>query len=177
MGQRGPQPEPTALKLVKGNSGHRPIRALLDEFMPEVEIPDAAPWMWAEAKLEWDRITPELEKYGLVSKLDRGSLIQLCQEWAKYCWAEQKIIEKNKADPLGEAGMISTSPSGYRMPSAEVQQSRSSLEIYGKLCAQFGLTPSGRTRVTPSDNQAFLPGMEPGADKPKLAGLGKFAAT
>jgi len=134
--------------------------------------------LWAEAKIEWDRITPELESYGLVSQLDRGLLSMLCQEWARYVWAEEKIATLNKADPQGEAGLIATAPtSGYRMPSVYAQISRRALETYEKLCAHFGLSPSGRTRVTPSDNQPFLPGMEPGADKPKPAGLGKFAPT
>lgn len=175
MGQRGPLPEPATLKLIKGNPGHRRIGTLLDEFKPEVEIPEAPAFLWTEAKLEWDRITPELESYGLVSKLDRGLLAMLCQEWARYCWAEEKIATLNKADPQGEAGLIATAPtSGYRMPSVYAQISRRALETYEKLCTHFGLSPSGRTRVTPSDNQAFLPGMEPGADKPKPAGLAKF---
>jgi len=128
-----------------------------------VAIPDAPQFLWAEAKLEWDRVAPELEKYGLVSELDRGLLAMLCQEWARYCWAEEKVTAKNKDDPLGEAGLIDTAPSGYRMPSVYAQISRRSMETYEKLCTHFGLSPSSRSRVTVSDNQPWLPGMEPGA--------------
>jgi P27 family predicted phage terminase small subunit len=178
MGERGPKPQPANVHMLRGNPSKKPLSALLGEFKPEVEIPDAPAFLWPGAKEEWDRITPELEYYGLVSQLDRGLLAMLCQEWARYVWAEEKIATLNKADPQGEAGLIATAPtSGYRMPSVHAQISRRALETYEKLCAHFGLSPSGRTRVTPSDNQAFLPGMEPGADKPKPAGLGKFAAT
>src|SRR5882672_5648630 len=180
MGERGPKPQPGNLHLLKGNPSKKPLSALLGEFKPEVEIPDAPAFLWTEAKVEWDRITPELESYGLVSKLDRGLLAMLCQEWARYVWAEEKITATNKADPAGEAGLIATAPtSGYRMPSVYAQISRRALETYEKLCAHFGLSPSGRTRVTPSDNQPFLPGMDPAGNKEanKPAGLGKFAAT
>ena len=177
MGERGPKPLPANVHALKGNPSKKSLSALLGEFKPEVEIPDAPEFLWAEAKLEWDRITPELEHYGLVSLLDRGRLAQLCQEWARYEWAEKKIAAKNKEDPLGEAGLIDKAPSGYRMPSVYAQISRRALETYGNLCAEFGLTPSGRTRVTPSDNQPFLPGMGPGEKEAPVAGLAKFAAT
>jgi len=178
MGERGPKPLPANVHRLRGNPSRKPLSALLDEFMPEVEIPDCPAFLWEEAKSEWNRLTPELEFYGLVSLLDRSLLAMLCQEWARYCWAEEKIFALNKADPNGEAGLIATAPtSGYRMPSVYAQISRRALETHEKLCAHFGLSPSGRTRVTPSDNQIPLPGMEPGADKSKAAGLGKFAAT
>jgi len=177
MGERGPKPLPANVHALKGNPSKKPLSQLLGEFKPEVEIPDAPAFLWPGAKAEWDRIAPELEYYGLVSKLDRGLLAMLCQEWARYVWAEEKITALNKADPEGEAGLIATAPtSGYRMPSVYAQISRRALETYEKLCAQFGLSPSGRSRVTPSDNQPFLPGMEPGKNKEAPpAGLAKFA--
>lgn len=178
MGQRGPKPLPANVHLLKGNPSKKPLAALLGEFKPEVEIPDCPEFLWTEAKKEWERLTPELEAYGLVSLLDRGVLAMLCQEWARYVWAEEKITAANKADPNGEAGLIATAPtSGYRMPSVYALISRRSLENYSKLCAHFGLSPSSRTRVTPSDNQPLLPGLEFGTDKEKPAGLGKFAPT
>src|SRR5580765_2563541 len=104
MGQRGPTPAPANVHVLKGNPSKKPLSALFGEFRPEVEIPDAPTFLWPAAKAEWDRITPELESYGLVSQLDRGLLAMLCQEWARYVWAEEKIAALNKDDPNGEAG-------------------------------------------------------------------------
>src|SRR5690242_3645519 len=99
MGLRGPKPLPGNVHQLKGNPSKLPLAALLGEFKPEVEIPDAPAFLWPEAKKEWDRVTPELERYGLVSELDRGLLSMLCQEWARYVWAEEKISAGNKSDP------------------------------------------------------------------------------
>lgn len=75
MGQRGPKPLPANVHQLRGNASKKPIGAILDEFRPEVEIPDFPSWIWPEAKKEWKRVSYELERYGLVSKLDRAALV------------------------------------------------------------------------------------------------------
>lgn len=45
---------------------------------------------------EWKRISVELEKYGLISKLDRAALVLYCQAWAKMVWAEQQLSRAMK---------------------------------------------------------------------------------
>lgn len=180
MGERGPKPQPANVHLLKGNPSKKPLAQLLGEFKPGVEVPDCPSFLWEEAKREWDRCAVELEKYGLVSELDRGLLAMMCQEWARYVWAENRIAEKNKADPNGEAGLIDTAPSGYRMPSVYAQISRRSLETYEKLCAHFGMSPSSRSRVTVSDNQPWLQGFGPKhaqdeAESKPPSGLAAFA--
>lgn len=161
MGARGPKPLPANVHLLRGNASKRPLGTLLSEFRPDVELPDCPSVLWPEAKREWKRLAPELLRYGLVSKLDRGVLAMCCQEWARWQWAERKIKEANKDDPAGERGLIEVAPSGYRMQSVYLQISVKAQERYEKLKANFGLSPADRTRVTPSDAQIPLPGMEP----------------
>lgn len=178
MGERGPKPLPATLHLLKGNPSKKPIAALLGELKPEIEIPDCPEFLWEEARAEWSRLGVELFKYGLVSQLDRGLMAWGCQEWARWSWAEKKISEANKADPSGEAGLIDKAPSGYRMPSVYLQISRRSMENYETVCKHFGMSPGTRSRVIMSDNQPWLPGMNPvpaGDGEQKPGGLARFA--
>lgn len=157
MGSRGPKPLSATVHLLRGNPGKRAIGELLDEFRPDVEIPDCPSVLWPEAKREWKRLVVELERYRLISKLDRGTLAICCQEWARWQWAERKIREANKSDPSGEAGLIEKSPSGYRMQSVYLQISVKAQERYDRLKSCFGLSPADRRRVTPGDQQMPLP--------------------
>lgn len=157
MGARGPKPLPANVHLLRGNASKKSLGALIDEFRPDVEIPNCPAVLWPEAKKEWRRLAAELQRYGLISKLDRGTLAMCCQEWARWQWAEAKIAEANKADPKGEAGMIEVAQSGYRMHSVYLQISVKAEERYEKLKSCFGLSPADRTRVTPSDPQLSLP--------------------
>lgn len=163
MGARGPKPLPANVHMLRGNPSKKPFGALVDEFRPEVEIPQCPAVLWPEAKKEWRRITAELKRYGLVSKLDRGALAMLCQDWAQWHWAEARIAEANKADPKGEAGMIEVAQSGYRLQSVYLQISVRARDNYMKAKSCFGLSPSDRTRVTPSDPQLPLPFGDTGA--------------
>ena len=156
MGTRGPKALPANVHILRGNPSKRPHGALIGEFRPEVEIPNCPAVLWPDAKREWHRLAALLKQYGLISKLDRGALAMCCQEWAKWQWAESKIAEANKADPKGEAGMIEVAQSGFRMQSVYLQIAAKSSERYEKLKSCFGLSPSDRTRVTPSDPQLRL---------------------
>lgn len=194
MGQRGPQPRPGNVHLLHNNPSKKPIAQLLGEFKPEVEIPDSPTWMWPEAKKEWKRLAPELHKYGLVSKLDRGELVRCCMAWAKYVWAEKMLTrdmklaaskreafetaeeEKRAAAELkgevyqgaawiGGDGFMVPTPNGSFTYSAYWVAGRHAGAEYDKLCASFGLSPSSRSRVQTSDQYPWLPGMEPGGEK------------
>lgn len=156
MGTRGPKALPANVHMLRGNPSKKSYASLIDEFRPEVEIPQCPAILWPEAKKEWRRISAELKRYGLVSKLDRGVLAMLCQDWAQWHWAEMKIAEANKADPKGEAGMIEVAQSGYRMQSVYLQIAVRAKDSYMKAKTCFGLSPADRARVTTSDPQLPL---------------------
>jgi phage terminase small subunit len=65
--------------------------------------------------------------------------------------------------------MVEVALSGYRQQSVYLIIARKAEEMYLKLSAEFGMSPAARTRVTPSDPQQTLPGIEA---KPTL---GSFA--
>lgn len=166
MGARGPKPLPANVHLLRGNASKKPLGALLDEFRPEVEIPETAPWLWPEAKREWKRITPELMRYGLVSHLDRAALVMYCQAWAEYVWLKRKVSEAMKAADEGRAAAaaegkewygddgfkITSASGGYSYSPYGAAAKRAADEV-GKYLQAFGLSPSSRGRVTTSNNR------------------------
>ncbi len=178
MGARGPQPLPSNVHLLRGNPSKKPLGDLFDEFRPEVEIPDCPSWVWPEAKKEWKRITAELEKYGLVSKLDRAALVLYCQAWGKLVWAERMLSRAMKtaeagrleAEAKGEVwtkgdGIMVPSPNGSLVYSHYWVVARRSGEDVSRFLQGFGLSPASRSRVSTSDNrQGALP-LEAGADE------------
>lgn len=167
MGARGPQPLPSNVHLLRGNPSKKSAAELLDDFNPEVEIPSAPKWIWPEARKEWRRIGAELQRYGLISKLDRAALVLYCQAWARLAWAEtmlsraMAIAEEKRAAAEaageewkgGDGIMVPSSPSGSLIYSHHwVVQRRAAQEVHWYL-QSFGLSPSSRGRVRTSDNR------------------------
>lgn len=166
MGHRGPKPLPANVHMLRGNASKKPLGAILDEFRPEVEIPDFPSWIWPEAKKEWKRIATELERYGLISKLDRAALVLYCQAWAKMVWAERALTRAMKLaeDARAEAeskGLEYMGGDGLMVKTANGNFTYSHHWVVGKHAASevkryldlFGLSPSARSRVTVSDNR------------------------
>lgn len=180
MGQRGPRPLPANVHRLRDNASHKPLAQLLDDTLrPDVEIPDRPAHLKGEAADEWDRIAPHLEALGLVSQLDRAMLTAYCDAWGEYVWACREIERANaavraegiKRDNTGQRGRIGTTPSGYQQISVLVQIKNRALEQVHKFAAEFGMSPAARTRVTRSDPQLTLPGVEP---KPQEGGWAAF---
>lgn len=157
---------PSKVHFLNGNASKRPMAALLGEFQPDAELPDCPKHLRDEARKEYRRLGDELERYGLVSKIDRGTLAMLATQWARYVWAEAKIHEANEADPKGERGLVDRTPNDYRVMSVYLQISNAAIAQYLKLAGEFGLSPASRSRVKAVDNgQLRLPGMEDDGDE------------
>lgn len=180
-GSRGPMAKPTALRLLEGNAGKRPLD-LSAGVNPTIAIPDAPRHLGREARKEWKRITPLLEELGLISGLDRSALAMYCQAAGRL--AELETAFGRKVDALVDGGMNyfdavheashSTTPSGYQQQSVIVQLITRHREQLHRYLQHFGLSPAARGRVQPSNNiQLGLPGVE---EKPAApSGFAKFS--
>jgi P27 family predicted phage terminase small subunit len=163
MGARGPKPLPANVHMLRGNPSKKSLADLVDELQPEVEIPGCPPHLLPEARKEWKRITPELERYGLVSKLDRSALALYCQAWARWVWAErqlqraQRLAEEKMAEAeaagkeyTGGDGLTVPTPNGHMSYSPHWVIANKAMEQVHKYQASFGLDPASRGRVNPS---------------------------
>ena len=136
MAQRGRKPKPTAVKVLEGNPGKRPLNGL--EPRPEKRAPECPEWLTEEAKKEWERLAGNLENLGTLTELDRAAFAGYCQAYARWKEAEE-FIEKH--------GTIVKTPSGYWQQVPHVSIAQSNLKIMLKFCSEFGLTPSSRSRI------------------------------
>lgn len=129
--------KPTVLKVIEGNPGKRPLNYY--EPLPRPIIPSCPKWILPEAKAEWKRVVPELNRLGLLTCVDRAALIGYCQSWARYVEAE-KFLKDNATTFETDKGYI------QQVPQVGIAQK------YLKLCytfmTEFGLTPSARGRMS-----------------------------
>lgn len=171
MGQRGPKPLPANVHLLRGNPGKKALASLLDDVVrPDVAVPPCPQHLEPEARAEWKRIAPHLRRLGLISQIDRAALTGYCVAWGRHVWAERRIKELSEGDATRDKGYIGVTPSGYQQISVHTQMSNRALELMAKFLAEFGMSPAARSRVTASDPQLGLPGL----DKPAEGGWGAF---
>ena len=163
MGARGPKPLPANVHLLRGNPSKLSSADLIDTLQPEVEIPNCPRHLLPEARKEWRRITPELERYGLISKLDRAALALYCQAYARWVWAEEqlqrsvKLMQDKEAATIGRGetwaggdGYTVPTPNGHMTYSPHWVIANKAMEQVNRYMSSFGLDPASRGRVNPS---------------------------
>lgn len=168
MSARGPKPLPTNVHMLRGNPSKKSFADLLETLQPEVEVPGCPRHLLPEARKEWKRITPELERYGLISKLDRGALSLYCQAWARWVWAEEQLqravklaqsrqeaADANGTTYTGGDGYTVETPNGHMTYSPHWVIANKAMEQVNKYMASFGLDPASRGRVNPSQHRQY----------------------
>lgn len=150
---------------------------------PRIEVPDAPKHLGKSGAKEWKRITPILEELGLISGLDRAALSLYCQAYGRLDELETAFNAhlKQRTDagmPYADAVFDishSVTPSGYAQQSVLTQLIKSNREQVNRYLMHFGLSPSARGRVQPSNFvQPTLPGVE---EKPQAPNGFKLFAT
>lgn len=133
----GPAPKPTILKLRAGNPGHQKLNRR--EPKPRPVAPKCPAWLDLDAKREWRRIAPELDRIGLLSCVDMAALAGYCQAWSRWKQCERVLTDQ---------GLTFETGNGYVVPRPEIAASKTYLGFVKSFCAEFGLTPSSRGRMT-----------------------------
>ena len=137
MGRRGPTPKPAHIKALEGNPGKRPLKC--NNAKPRSLAPDCPDWLSAEAKAEWKRLAPELERLGLLTVLDRAAFSCYCQSFAHWVQAQRVLREQ---------GTMYVTGSGRVRERPEVAIAESSLKLMRAFAVEFGLTPNSRSRFS-----------------------------
>ena len=132
----GPAPKPTALKRLEGNPGHRK----LNEKEPNAKsgIPVCPSWLPPEAKNEWKRLAKKLYQIGILTVNDRATFAAYCVSYAKW---------KEANEHLEREGSVVLTKNGFEQPSAWVGIANTSQKLMMQAAAEFGLTPSVRSRL------------------------------
>jgi len=86
-----PRPEPTALKIAKGNPGKRALNH--NEPKPPTGEPKMPKGLSLSARREWKEIVAELMKLGVLTVVDGKALAAYCECFALWEQARKEIKE------------------------------------------------------------------------------------
>lgn len=132
----GRRPIPTALKVLRGNPGKRPLNAA--EPRPRASAPACPRELNAVARKEWRRIVREFSALGVLTQLDRAALAMYCNAWAQWLDAVAK---------LAKVGYLIPSPSGYPIQNPYVAIKAQAEKVMAKMAVECGMTPAARSKV------------------------------
>ena len=154
----GRRPEPTALKLLKGNPGHRPLPQA--EPRPREVVPPMPGWMEMEGQREWERIVPELARIpGLLTVVDMSVLAGYCQSYARWQQYEKTIT---LAGPIYSTTFIRPDGGEEKVLKANpaVMMAAKEKESMRRFAIELGFSPSARGRIhvppVPADDNEGL---------------------
>jgi len=133
---RGRKPKPSALKELEGNPGKRAVND--QEPKPDVAIPECPTHLNGAARTEWKRITKELHALKLIAKIDRAALAICCTAWADYVKACNILRVQGEVIISDQGGL-------YQNPWVAIK--KRSMDQVMKFYAEFGMSPSSRTRL------------------------------
>lgn len=136
MSRIGRPPKPVELRVLEGNPGKRPI----------IEPPKAPPnrptcpaWLTGEARAEWRRVVPILDRLGLLTEADRTTLAAYCEAVSVFRAATEEVAAHGVLVKGRRRGDL------IKNPALQVQRDASKLiALYS---SSFGLSPSDRVRL------------------------------
>lgn len=170
---RGPKPQPTALKLIRGNPGKRPLPK--NEAMPDLvlRLPEPPSFLSAHGRDEWRRMGARLLALGLLTVIDTSSFAAYCAMWGHYAQAEDDLAALAIRDPSthgkvirGPDGKMHRNPLWTVLLQAHITATRMALE--------FGMTPSARTRLGVVVSPSSLAAPAPPSNGPQTTGTDRF---
>lgn len=140
MGERGPIPAPDNVRAIRGMKPHRDHQT--GERTRRVVLPPVAPAPPKKfsrlAAAEWRRVVPELERAGVLNKIDRGVLVAYCTAWAHMTEAEELLNAEGILTSGRDGGKV-RHPAWLVYKEAAAKMIAAARECY--------LTPTSRLRI------------------------------
>lgn len=149
MGKRGPQPKPTNVRLLHGDRKDRVNEAEPQPSVVDVVAPD---WLSEAARAVWDRLSPDLQRKGVLTGWDVEAFAAWCdavvrrREASRRIETEGAVVEMPVFNKNGEqtGHRVGRNPWSLELKDADAQVQR-----WG---ARFGLTPSERAQLSVGDD-------------------------
>lgn len=134
-----PKKKPAKLKLVEGRGDGRDSGGRMVPKVPGfVRLPPEPPeFLEGEARDEWERVLPELQRLQLTKTIEAASLAAYCLAWQRFSDA-QRIIN--------DEGLLHENSQGrVRHPAVAIVEAASKeLRAWAN---EFGLTPAAESNV------------------------------
>ena len=144
MSTRGRKPKPTRLKLLTGNPGKRALneREPQPALLPSLPAPPKQ--LSRDARKVWIQVGGILLALRVLSELDLSALAAYATVCGRWMQAERYIARKGI--------MVCPAPgSKFRILNPMLPVANKCLQQMLQLQAEFGLTPSSRTRVVAAE--------------------------
>ena len=141
MGKRGPRPEPTIIKMAKGNPGKRPLNK--NEPKPAADAIQPPEWVTGKSLDKWNEVVPKLIGMGVMTNADIDTIARYCTMYEQYV----KYLEQVRRgldvlvirDDAGKVKYMQSTPAATMLTKLAASMLRIEQE--------FGLTPSARTGI------------------------------
>lgn len=143
---RGRKPVPTAVKLLYGNPGKRPLNTQEPQLPPPSPVPPD--WLDDTAKAKWTEKYPALAASGLLTAGDLDTFAAYCSAYSNW----RRATEEGQRHKL-----IFRTPGGAVQQVPYVSIARNWMQLMVKIAAELGLTPSARSRVHAEQNYESYP--------------------
>lgn len=141
---KGRKPTPSHLKVVRGTK--RADRGAKNEPSPDRARPSAPAEMSDRAREAWGYVVGILDRMGVLTEADAMAVELMCEARADWLSARDCITEAGGETYTTDAGLIKAHPAvAMRNDAARRLQS---------LMAEFGMTPSSRSKVNAKDDDA-----------------------
>lgn len=95
-------------------------------------------------------MVPELDRIGMLGRIDRASLTAYCSTWATYVRAQRQL----------DADELEISTTSTKRPNPAWTVVRESSAALRRWCVEFGLTPSARSSMSLPDAKDTDPDLD-----------------
>lgn len=150
----GRKAKPTALKLLQGNPGKRPINE--NEPKPKGKAPECPPQLDATARRIWNSTVKKLNTLGLITELDEALMANYCQSYSYWLqltkdvkkegqFKDVPILDKETGEPVG---YVDGKPITETVKNPKVVEARLLLVHIRAVASEFGMSPSSRAKLS-----------------------------
>lgn len=148
----GRRRKPTALRVIEGNAGHRPLNER--EPQPRRDEPPCPTWLDKEAKAEWRRQAPELYAIGVLTAVDGSVLAAYCEAYSLWKRASVRLQKQARNDDkVLYDGILVTTKSGNVILNPLQGACNVARRDMVRLAAELGLTPSSRANLEAANRE------------------------
>jgi len=140
---KGRPPKPTRLKRMAGTDQPCRINPNEMEVSRLLNIPEPPMQLNDLGLREWVNITAELHGKQMLHLVDLPLIAAYCNEMALYIESEKILLQGRVDEFYNDEGVLTK-----RQAKPEQKIARDALAAALKIAAQFGLTPSARTRIS-----------------------------
>ena len=152
MGKRGPAPQPSILKYIRGNPSKEPLNE--NEPTPDLadELHPPPQWLEGGALQKWLEVTPVLLRMRVFTEADVETIARyfaLWEQWKKnYDFVKRNgdvltVFETDPSDPEKKRQRVK-----YMQVTPYASQMTKLAVLLLRIEQEFGLTPSSRSQVT-----------------------------